>query len=74
VSATAWTNLAADVEAMRTALSPHEQAVFGLVVALRGLRDGGAPNFAEAEHACRALGGPRCERAALEAIKQRSKP
>lgn len=69
-----WSLLRADVSAVRAAWNPEERSVFDLVVAIRGLEKGGQADYVEAERLCRTLGWPRCDRAALEVLGQRSRP
>jgi hypothetical protein len=73
-SAEAWSRLAEDLRPVQAALAPHQQGVFDLVVALRGLDNGGKSNFVEAERVCRSLGWPRCDQPALEELERRSRP
>jgi hypothetical protein len=71
--AAAWAALRADVDAVRAGLTPDEQAVFELVVAVRGLRNG-RPEYGAAEQACRKLRWSRCDRPALEELARWSRP
>ncbi|MFO7177180.1 MAG: hypothetical protein DIU78_000645 [Pseudomonadota bacterium] len=70
----AWASLRNDVMIVRSAWNPEQLPIFDLVVAVRGLNRGGTPDWEEAERLCRALSWPRCDRPALEALKQRSRP
>ena len=74
----AWAALSTDVEAARLPWkSPKYDVlrdVLDLVVALRGLDSGGNAEWGKAERLCRALGWSRCDRAALEELKRRSRP
>jgi hypothetical protein len=66
--------LRGDLAAVRASLQPNVRGVFDLVVALRGLENGGRADFAEAERLCRALAWRRCDQPALEVLRQRSRP
>lgn len=65
--------LKADLDAVRATWS-GENAAFELVVALRGLATHGEPDWTRAAELCHGLRWPRCDRPALEAIRQRSRP
>ncbi|HEX2660942.1 MAG TPA: hypothetical protein VHU40_21830 [Polyangia bacterium] len=69
-----WAALGADVDYVRAPLNKQTHGVFDLVVAVRGLDNGGAPNWAKAEQLCRSLSWPVCDRAALERLRERSRP
>jgi hypothetical protein len=69
-----WAALRADVDAVRAAWKSEEPAVFELVVALRGLHDGGNSDFKRAAELCRALKWPHCDQRALDVMKERSRP
>jgi hypothetical protein len=73
-SAAAREQLRRDVDDVRASWSADERPVFELVAAVRGLSNGGTSDFTRAEELCRALGWPRCDRAALEELKKRSRP
>jgi hypothetical protein len=73
-TAGAWAALRGDVEAVRRAWRAPEPAVFDLVVALRGLNNGGVTEWSRAEELCRELKWRRCDRAALEVMKRSSRP
>jgi hypothetical protein len=62
------------LNAVRASWKPEERDVFDLVVAIRGLENGGRADYAAAERLCAALAWPRCDRAALEALRERSRP
>ncbi len=70
----AWASLRGDIEAVRSQLNAHDRDVFDLVVAVRGLNSNGRAEWSEAVRLCNALRWPRCDRAALEALQQRSRP
>ena len=70
----AWAALGTDVDAVRLELGAEARDVFDLVVAVRGLRSGGNPEWSKAEQLCRAIKWPRCDRPALEELKRRSRP
>lgn len=70
----AWSMLRADVNAVRASWNPEERGVFDLVVAVRGLENAGRADYPEAERLCRTLAWPRCDRSALEVLRQRSRP
>src|SRR5688572_24217675 len=53
LSGEGWKALRADVEAVRAAWSPERRAVLELVVAVRGLTNGGHPAWSEAEERCK---------------------
>jgi len=69
-----WKQLRNDVDIVRANWKSEERDVLDLVVAVRGLRNGGNADYAEAERLCRALAWPRCDQPALERLKQRSRP
>jgi len=66
----AWPGLAADLEAVRSTLASPEREVFELVVSVRGLNDAGNSDWNRAEHICRGLSWPRCDRATLAQLKE----
>jgi len=70
----AWAALGADVQAVRTSFASPEREVFDLVVAVRGMDNGGEADFRRAEQFCRALSWPRCDRDALAKLKEQSRP
>lgn len=63
-----------DADAVRTSLGMPERDAFDLVVALRGLRNGGKPDVASAEQSCHALKLVRCDARAMEVLQKRSTP
>jgi hypothetical protein len=63
-----------DVEAVRAGWKMEDRDAFDLVVALRGLATDGNSDWEGAERICRRLKWPRCDRAALEEMKRRSRP
>jgi hypothetical protein len=69
-----WPALRADLEAVRSPLVSPEREVFDLVVAVRGLHGDGTSDWHQAEQICRSLAWPRCDRAALEQLKEQSRP
>jgi hypothetical protein len=69
-----WAALREDIDAVRSAWSSEEPAVFELVVAVRGLYDGGNSDFKRAAELCRALKWPHCDQRALDVMKERSRP
>jgi hypothetical protein len=69
-----WAGLDADVKAVRSPLLSPEREVFDLVVAVRGLNSGGTSDWSHAEKICNSLAWPRCDRAALEQLKEQSRP
>jgi hypothetical protein len=71
---TAWPALDADLRTVRSALASPEREVFDLVVAVRGLNTDGTSDWNHAEQICRSLAWPQCERAALEQLKEHSRP
>ena len=73
-SAADWAALRADLEAVRATYAAPQRDVFDLVVAVRGLDNGGQTDWARAEQRCRALAWPTCDRAALEELEKRSRP
>jgi hypothetical protein len=73
-SAEAWRALRADLDVVRAGMKPEDQRVFDLIVAVRGLRNGGRPELGPAERLCSELGWPRCERSALAELASRSRP
>jgi hypothetical protein len=70
----AWAALGDDVQRVRAQFAPPERDVFDLVVALRGLDSGGTSDWARAEQICRGLSWSRCDRPALEQLKELSRP
>lgn len=62
-----------DVGGVRGALAPDSRGAFDLVVALHGLDGDGVADWGKAERICRDLRWPRCERPALEEMRQRSR-
>ncbi len=66
--------LRGDTDAVRATLGVPERDAFDLVVALRGLKNGGKPDVAAAERSCRALKLARCDARALEVLQKRSAP
>lgn len=73
-SAAAWATLREDVESVRSTFKDRERDVFDLVVAVRGLENGGSAQWSRADEICRRLNWPRCDRAALEELRKRSRP
>ncbi|HEY4185597.1 MAG TPA: hypothetical protein VGP07_11035 [Polyangia bacterium] len=69
-----WAQLRDDVEAVRAALKTVEPDAFELVVAVRGLNNGGNAAWDRAEQLCRGLKWPRCDRRALEDLRSRARP
>jgi len=65
--------LQADLDSVRAHWS-GEVPAFELVVALRGLTTHGEPEWTRAAELCHTLRWPRCDRPALEAIRERSRP
>ena len=63
-----------DVEAVRAGWKMEDRDAFDLVVALRGLATDGNSDWESAQRLCLRLAWPRCDRAALEEMKQRSRP
>jgi hypothetical protein len=70
----AWAALRADVEAVRAGGTIQDRDAFDLVVALRGLATDGDSDWDGAQKLCQRLAWPRCDRAALEEMKRRSRP
>jgi hypothetical protein len=66
--------LADDVATVRSTLGAPERDAFDLVVALRGLLNGGRPDLARAAQSCHGLAFPRCDQRALEVVGERSRP
>jgi hypothetical protein len=73
-SAAAWAGLREDVEVVRSTLKDRDRDVFDLVIAARGLENGGSAQWSRTEEICHRLGWPRCDRAALEVLRKRSRP
>ena len=69
-----WSVLDADLPAVRAPLASPERDVFDLIVAVRGLDNGGNSDWARAEQICRALTWPRCDRDVLAQLKEFSRP
>ena len=70
----AWAALKSDVEQVRLGWTGPEPLVLDLVLAVRGLANGGHPEWVRAEELCHALKWSHCERAALEELARRSRP
>jgi hypothetical protein len=70
----AWAALRADAERARAAWKGPEPAALELVLAVRGLANGGNPEWKRAEELCHTLKWPRCDQAALEELARRSRP
>lgn len=73
-SRAAWASLSNDVEAVRNDWKSPNRDIFDLVVAVRGLQNAGESDWAKAASVCESLEWPRCDRPALEELKQRSRP
>jgi hypothetical protein len=69
-----WARLRDDVASVRSSFGSPERDVFDLVVALRGLANGGTKDLVRAAQSCRELGFPRCDDQALEVVRGRSRP
>ena len=69
-----WSVLDADLQAVRAPLASPQRDVFDLVVAVRGMDNGGNSDWSRAEQICRALAWPRCDRDALAQLKELSRP
>lgn len=72
--AEAWAMLDGDVQAVRASLAPPEREVFDLVVAVRGLDNGGNGDWNRAQQICRELAWPRCDREALVQLREQRVP
>ena len=72
--AQAWAELAGDVATVREAWPAPLRKLFDLMTAVRGLKSGGQPDWAQAEQLCRALKWSRCDRASLEQLHVRGRP
>ena len=69
-----WSVLDADLQAVRAPLASPQRDVFDLVVAVRGMDNGGSSDWSRAEQICRTLAWPRCDRDALAQLKELSRP
>ena len=69
-----WSALSAYVEAVRSSLVSPEREAFDLVAAVHGLHNGGNGDWELAERICRGLGWSRCDRTALERLKELTRP
>jgi hypothetical protein len=69
-----WEKLRRDVALVHDSLPEGDRAVFELVSALRGLENGGKTDWDRAQRLCEGLRWPRCDRAALQDLAQRSRP
>ena len=63
-----------DLATVRAGLSSPAREVFDLVIAVRGLQNGGNLDMPAAEQSCRALKWPRCDEQALAVLRERSRP
>jgi len=70
----AWAELQAEVAMVPQKWPPLVRNVFELVVATRGLTTGGRPDWSRAESLCHALRWSRCDRDALEQLRDRGRP
>jgi hypothetical protein len=66
--------LRGDIDAIRASWTGQERDVLDLVVAVRGLAHDGESDWDLAARLCRGLKWPRCDRPALEQLKERSRP
>jgi hypothetical protein len=69
-----WPGLDVDLETVRSLLVSPEREVFELLVAVRGLNSAARSDWSRAAKICRSLAWPRCEHAALEQMKEQSRP
>ena len=74
VSSAPWAVLDADLPVVRSSIAAPQREVFDLVVAVRGLDNGGNPDWARAEKICGTLSWPRCDKHALTQLKGLSRP
>lgn len=72
--AAAWAALRDDIDVARESFPAPQRQVFDLVVAIRGIENGGQPEWSRAEEQCRGLGWARCDRATLEELRKGSRP
>lgn len=72
--AVSWAALRDDIDVTRAAFPPPQRQVLDLVVAVRGIENGGQPEWTRAAEQCRALGWGRCERATLEELRKLTRP
>jgi hypothetical protein len=66
--------LDADLQVVRSSLAAPQREVFDLVVAVRGLDNGGNSDWSRAQQICRGLSWPRCDKDALAQLKDLSRP
>jgi hypothetical protein len=66
--------LRADLPVVRSSIAATEREVFDLVVAVRGLDNGGQSDWPRAEKICSALNWPRCDKDALAQLETQSLP
>lgn len=70
----AWDTLRQDVQQVGDRWPAAQRAVLELLVAVRGLQNGGAPEFQRAQQLCEQLRWPRCDRVALDRLQASSAP
>ena len=70
----AWAVLDADLQVVRASIVAPQREVFDLVVAVRGLDNGGNSDWSRAEKVCGTLSWPRCDKDALGQLKELSRP
>jgi len=73
-SSATWAVLDADLTVVRSSIAAPQREVFDLVVAVRGLDNGGHSDWVRAEKICGTLSWPRCDKDALVQLKERSLP
>lgn len=69
-----WVVRDADLRSARSSLASSERDAFDLVVAVRGLDNGGSSDWTRAEQLCRTLTWPRCDKEALAQLRELSRP
>ena len=72
--AASWAALRDDIDVARATFPAPQRQVFDLVVSLRGIENGGQPEWSRAEEQCRALHWARCDRPTLEELRTGSRP
>src|SRR6185369_1810154 len=73
-STAAWAVLDADLSVVRSSIAAPQREVFDLVVAVRGLDNGGNSDWVRAQKICESLSWTRRDKDALGQLKDLSRP